>query len=120
MYEGEWVAGYQSGRGSMRFRSGDTYTMMMMMMMMMRFRSGDTYTGGFMENVPHGPGQFLYPSGDMEEVMMEAGVRHGQSRYTCLEDGTVEESMFWEGQPRGPGKVLGRCSCDRRSSLLIF
>ena len=102
MYEGEWVAGYQSGRGSMRFRSGDTYT------------------GGFMENVPHGPGQFLYPSGDMEEVMMEAGVRHGQSRYTCLEDGTVEESMFWEGQPRGPGKVLGRWSCDRRSSLLIF
>ena len=88
VYEGEWVAGYQSGQGSMQFRSGDTYT------------------GGFSENVPHGPGQFLYPSGDTEEVVMEAGLRHGQSRYKCQEDGTVEEVMFWEGEPRGPSKVM--------------
>ena len=94
MYEGEWVAGYQSGQGSMRFRSGDTYT------------------GGFMENVPHGSGQFLYPTGDTEEVVMEAGLRHGQSRYSCQEDGTVEEVMFWEGAARGPSKVTPEVMCE--------
>lgn len=94
VYEGEWVAGYQSGQGSMRFRSGDTYT------------------GGFMENVPHGSGQFLYPTGDTEEVLMEAGLRHGQSRYSCQEDGTVEEVMFWEGAARGPSKVTPEVMCE--------
>ena len=85
------LLGQQSGEGSMRFRSGDTYL------------------GQFRDNVPHGAGQFLYPNNDVEDVVMEEGVRHGQSRYKCQEDGTVEEVMFWEGQPRGPSKVIS-CS----------
>ena len=102
VYDGEWVAGYQSGQGSMRFRSGDTYT------------------GGFMENVPHGSGQFLYPTGDTEDVVMEAGLRHGQSRYSCQEDGTVEEVMFWEGAPRGPSKVkCEEVKCEDESNVDI-
>ena len=27
-------------------------------------------------------------------------------RYQCVEDGTTEEVMFWEGEPRGPSKLL--------------
>ena len=57
------------------------------------------------DDVPHGDGKFLYPNGDVEDVVMEDGVRHGQSLYKCQDDGTVEEVMFWEGQPRGPSKV---------------
>ena len=88
VYEGDWKSGHQSGHGSMKFRSGESYI------------------GQFEDNVPHGAGQFLYPTGDVEDVVMEAGVRHGQSRYHCDEDKTVEEVMFWEGQPRGPSKLL--------------
>ena len=64
-----------------------------------------TYTGQFHDNVPHGAGQFLYPNGDVEDVVMEAGVRHGQSRYHCDEDNTDEEVVFHEGVPQGPSKV---------------
>ena len=26
--------------------------------------------------------------------------------FMCVEDGTTEEVMFWEGEPRGPSKLL--------------
>ena len=29
-----------------------------------------------------------------------------RSKYTSAEDSTVEEVMFWEGEPRGPSKLF--------------
>ena len=87
-YQGQWVEGQQCGEGTMRFKSGDSYS------------------GQFKGNVPHGKGEFIYDCGDKEEVMMEDGVRHGMSKYTSTHDETVEELMFWEGEPRGPSKLL--------------
>ena len=94
IYDGDWAGGHQSGRGSMKFRSGEIYS------------------GSFLDNLPHGQGEFLYPNGDREEVSMEGGVRQGQSRYTSAEDGSVEELIFSSGQPEGPSKVSGRVSSD--------
>jgi len=87
-YQGQWVEGQQCGQGTMRFQSGDCYV------------------GQFKGNVPDGKGEFVYNCGDKEEVLMEDGVRHGMSRYTSTHDDTVEELMFWEGEPRGPSKLL--------------
>ena len=87
IYDGQWSGGCQSGQGSMKFRSGEIYS------------------GTFLDNLPHGRGEFLYPNGDREEVSMEGGVRQGQSRYTSAEDGSVEELLFSQGQPEGPSKV---------------
>ena len=74
----------------------------------MKFRSGYTYTGQFKDNVPHGTGKFLYPNGDVEDAIMEAGLRHGQSRYLCEEDKTVEEVTFSEGVATGDSKVINQ------------
>ena len=90
VYVGSWVGGQQSGDGSMKFRSGYTYT------------------GQFKDNVPHGTGKFLYPNGDVEDAIMEAGLRHGQSRYLCEEDKTVEEVTFCEGVATGESKVINQ------------
>ncbi len=40
--------------------------------------TGDEYVGEFHEGLPTGVGQFFYSNGDREEVLMEAGVRHGR------------------------------------------
>ncbi len=40
--------------------------------------TGDEYVGEFHEGLPTGVGQFFYTNGDREEVLMEAGVRHGR------------------------------------------
>jgi len=86
-YQGGWKEGQQDGEG------------------IMRFQSGDSYAGQFLANLPHGKGEFVYHCGDKEEVLMESGVRHGMSRYTSTHDGTVEDLMFWEGEPKGPSKL---------------
>ncbi len=44
---------------------------------------GDEYVGEFYEGLPTGVGQFFYSNGDREEVLMQAGLRHG--RYSTWE-----------------------------------
>ena len=105
IYDGNWLEGYHGGLGSMKFKSGEIYS------------------GEFHDNLPHGKGEFLYPTGDKEEVKMEGGVRHGQSRYTSVEDGTVEEVVFSEGEPSGPSKVsqsLTLSWCKTNCPLLVI
>ena len=46
---------------------------------------------------------YLDPSTPVERTVQYIIFR---SQYTCAEDSTVEEVMFWEGEPRGPSKLI--------------
>ena len=67
-----------------------------------------TCTELYKPTLVHGTGKFLYPNGDVEDAIMEAGLRHGQSRYLCEEDKTVEEVTFCEGVATGDSKVINQ------------
>merc|ERR1719253_1423215 len=69
----------------------------------MTYQSGNSYEGGFLDDKFHGDkGVYRWTNGDQYEGSWKEGERHGKACFTNA-DGSVEFSMYDNGDPKGEG-----------------
>jgi hypothetical protein len=113
MYEGQWVAGFESGIGILT--DGDDLVLYSGSFSDGKFNglgtffygNGDKYIGMWKEGLFHGPGTYISPSSNSSyDGEWQAGQRHGNMGVQVYKDGSFYAGSWRFGGKHGKGEFV--------------